>query len=99
MLSKTQIIEYLKANKSYFSEKYHIRKIGLFGSFAREEQTEKSDIDIIIERIPGTRNVFDLDWELQNQLKEKFNREIDICNEKYIKPYARPYILKNVIYV
>ena len=43
MLNKDEILKFLKANKHYFQKKYNINKIGLFGSFARTENTEKSE--------------------------------------------------------
>jgi predicted nucleotidyltransferase len=49
MLYKTDILNFLRANKEYFKTKFNIIKIGIFGSYAREEQTDNSDIDIIIE--------------------------------------------------
>jgi len=52
-----------------------------------------------IAREPGTKNIYDLDWELRDLLKKQFNRDIDICTEKYIKPYCRPYVLRDAIYV
>lgn len=44
---KSKILEYLKNNKSNFKDNYNIEKFGLFGSFARNEQTANSDVDIV----------------------------------------------------
>ena len=99
MLTQNEILKFLKKNKRTFQKKFHISKVGIFGSFARNEQKANSDIDILIEREPNTKNIFDLDWNLQQLLKKRFGREIDICNEKYIKSYCRQYVLKDAIYV
>lgn len=99
MLTKNEILEYLKNNKNVFFAQFHLTKIGLFGSYARDEQNPNSDIDILIERTPDAKNIFDLDWELQKLLKNQFNREVDICTEKYIKPFAKSFILRDAIYV
>lgn len=99
MLTKENILAYLKQSKQFYKEKYHITKLGLFGSFARDEQTEKSDIDIIIEMEPDTPEIFEKKQELKKILREKYQREIDLCNEKYIKPIFKPYIIKEAIYV
>lgn len=80
-------------------KKFHLKKIGIFGSFARDEQKEESDIDILIERETDAKNLFDMDWDLEELLKKKFNRKVDICTEKYIKPYAKKIVLKDAIYV
>jgi predicted nucleotidyltransferase len=49
MIQQNEIITYLKENKDLFQRQFNIIKIGIFGSFARNEQTENSDIDIIFE--------------------------------------------------
>ena len=99
MSAKQNILSFLKENKGLFLSKFHITKIGLFGSFARDEEKADSDIDILIAREPGAKNIYDLDWELRDLLKKQFNRDIDICTEKYIKPYCRQYVLRDAIYV
>lgn len=99
MLTKQEILNYLIENKEYLLTHFHLRKIGVFGSFARNEQKPGSDIDLLIERTPDAKNLFDSDMELQEFLMKKFNRKIDICTEKYIKSYARSFILKDAIYI
>jgi predicted nucleotidyltransferase len=99
MLTKEIIIEYLRANKSLFLDRYNIIKIGIFGSFSRNEQTENSDIDIIMEMPRGTDDIFEKKLELKELLKTQFHREIDICRERAIKPLFRDMILKDAIYV
>jgi len=99
MESKKEIISFLRKNKNYFQEDFHITKIALFGSFAREEQGEESDVDILIELKKNTPNIFELKTKLREYLKNKFNREVDIAREKYLKPCNKEEILKEAIYV
>lgn len=99
MLTRQDILKFLYDNKEYLLKHFYLTKLGLFGSFARNEQTPDSDIDLLIERAPDAKNIFDTDWELQEMLKKEFNRNVDICTEKYIKPYAKSYILRDAIYV
>lgn len=99
MLTRQDILKFLGENKEYLQKKFHLTKVGIFGSFARNEQNSHSDVDLIIERSPNAKNIFDTDWELQELLKKQFNRNVDICTEKYIKPYAKSYILRDAIYV
>lgn len=73
-------------------------KIGIFGSFARNEQNAESDIDILIELENNVSNIYDLKWSLRELLKNQFQREVDICNTKHLKPYAKEIILKDAIY-
>ncbi len=48
MQTGESILGFLRTNKAYIQEHFGIEKIGLFGSYARNEQTAKSDIDILI---------------------------------------------------
>jgi len=98
MFTRQEILQYLKSNKKLFREKYSIIKIGIFGSYARNEQTEKSDIDIIIEMPLDATEIFEKKQELRELLKQTFHRNIDICRERSIKPMFKKIILKDVIY-
>lgn len=97
-MTKEQILDYLRNNKTDLMEKYGVIKIGLFGSYAREEQKENSDIDLIIEldkTKKDLKNFFSLKRKLENDLKIK----VDIGLENAIKPKIRDRILKETIYV
>ncbi len=99
MTTKGEILDFLARNKEYFREKFGIIKIGLFGSYAKDEQAEGSDIDLIVEFEKNTPNLFDVKNELKNFIREKFDIEIDIAREKYLKPFYKEAILKETIYV
>jgi len=98
MLTSNDIIKFLQENKPVFENRFHCKKIGLFGSFARNEQTDKSDIDILVVYEPDTPNLYDVEIELKNYIGSRFHRKVDICAEKWIKPIFKPLILKDVIY-
>jgi uncharacterized protein len=98
MLSSIEIIKFLTENKSYFRNHFHCSEIGLFGSFARDEQTDQSDIDILVVFEANTQNLFEIELELKEYLKKQFNREIDICSRKWIRPIFKPLVLNDVIY-
>lgn len=99
MLTQQNILNFLSENKLFLREQFRIEKIGIFGSFARNEQNPDSDIDILIEMENNVSNVYDLKWNLREFLKNQFQRDVDICNSKHIKPYAKDHILKDAIYV
>ena len=98
MLDKTKILTFLRDNLTELKLNYSILKIGLIGSFARDEQNEESDIDLLIEFVPGTTDIYDIKLSLKQYLGSAFNKDIDICREKYLKPFAKKYLLKEVIY-
>ncbi len=99
MTQKYEILTFLENNKDLFFKQFNVTKIGIFGSFARNEQTENSDIDIIIEMTRGTDDIFEKKVQLKEMLKNHFHREIDICRERAIKPLFREMILTDAIYV
>lgn len=99
MVSRKDILDFLSGNKNYFKEQYHIIRIGLFGSYARNEQTVLSDIDLVVEFEENTQNLYDLKRALKEYIREKLNIEVDIAREKYLKPRYKKSILKETYYV
>ncbi|OQX58234.1 MAG: hypothetical protein B5M52_05830 [Helicobacteraceae bacterium 4484_230] len=99
MNTQHEILDFLKDHKAYLESEYHVSKIGLFGSFARHEQSEKSDVDIIFDFKPDTPHIYDIKEALKVYLSAALGRSVDLAREKYLKPYAKSEILKNVIYV
>jgi len=99
MSSTNEILLFLKENKLFFKTKFHVLKIGIFGSYARNEQGETSDIDIIVEFEENTENLYDKKYELREYLMAQFKTKIDLCREGAIKPIFRNAILKDAIYV
>lgn len=99
MINRADILQFLRLNKDLFKEKYNVVKIGIFGSYSREEQTDNSDIDIIVEFDENTEDLFDKKYDLREYLKMKLNKNIDLCREGAIKPLFKPIILKDAIYV
>ena len=99
MINQTDILKFLAEQKVFFQQEFQIIKIGLFGSYARGEQSEKSDIDLIVEFAPNTPQLFEKKARLKSIIKNKLDKDVDICREKYIKPYFKNQILNSTIYV
>ncbi len=98
MPDKEEILLYLSKNKSQLFRKYHLIKIGVFGSIARDEQNQQSDIDLLVEFETGTPNLSQVKKELRDEIQAQFNISVDICREKYIKPIFKNQILSEVKY-
>ena len=99
MNTKQEILDFLTSHQQEIASEYHVNKIALFGSFSRGEQTQKSDVDLLIEIEEGTKNIHDLKISLQTYLSTVFEHSVDLAREKYLKPYAKELILKDAIYV
>jgi len=74
-----------------------IRRIGVFGSFARGEEREESDIDILIEFEEGGRS-FDAYMDLKFFLEDLFRRKVDLVDRDTVRPALAPYIFRSVRY-
>lgn len=98
MKTKTQILEFLSQNKKVFRDKFHIVRIGLFGSYAREEQNPDSDIDLLVEFEENTQDLYELKIQLKEFFQIQLGIDVDICREKYIKPRFKSTILKETVY-
>ncbi len=98
-MTKEEILTYLSEHKSEFRRKFNITKIGLFGSYAREEATEESDIDLVIELEQGTKHIHDKKEAFRALVENALNKRVDIAREKYLKPLARETIEKELCYV
>ncbi len=99
MHTQKQILDFLSENKKLLNEEFHVSKIGLFGSYARNEQTDNSDIDLIVDFEENTDNLYDIKIELKRFFKDNLKVDVDICREKYIKPRYKNRIIKEAIYV
>ncbi|MFP4620873.1 MAG: nucleotidyltransferase family protein [Bacteroidales bacterium] len=94
-----QILNYLSSNKDRLMREYHLTKIGVFGSVASGDQAEQSDIDIIVEFDDQVKDLYMVKKQLGDEIKKQFNRPVDICREKYIKPIMKKHILSQARYV
>lgn len=95
-IDKTNILNYLKEHYSEFKEKYSVEKIGLFGSYARDQASDNSDIDIFVKM---EASLFDM-VAIKEQIENDLNKKVDIIRDhKNIKPIFLKMIQKDLIYV
>jgi uncharacterized protein len=98
-MNSQYIINKIKEKKEFLEKKYYISEIGLFGSTSRGENTEKSDIDLLISFDEDKKiSIFDL-VNIQNYLKDLLGREVDIVHKKMIRKNLRDQILKETIFI
>ncbi|HAK00306.1 MAG TPA: DNA polymerase subunit beta [Bacteroidales bacterium] len=98
MITKELILSTLKSNEPEISQ-YGIRAIGLFGSYVRDEQSEISDIDILVDFEPEKEN-FDNYMAVCEMIEKMFkNQRVEIVTKNGLSPYIGPKILNEVIYV
>ncbi|MFA5233028.1 MAG: nucleotidyltransferase domain-containing protein [Sulfurimonas sp.] len=96
-MKKEEILNYLKNHKDEFAKKYQISKLALFGSFAKDENHESSDIDIAIET---KLSDYFLLYDLKESLEKVFGTKVDIVRvREKMNPSLKKRILKDGIYV
>ena len=98
MKTREQILNFLAQNKQMFRARFHIVRIGLFGSYARGDQNSVSDLDLLVEFEDGTENLYELKLQIKDFFRSQLGLEVDICREKYIKPRFKNSILKETVY-
>ena len=73
-----------------------VQKIGLFGSYGRDEQRPDSEIDFLVRIEPFTFKTW---MDVWNFLEDSFETTVDLVPEKDLRPELRPYVLSEVQYV
>lgn len=96
-MEKADILKYLTDHKSEFKDKFGVTKIGLFGSFAKEENREESDIDIVVElEKPDLLTLIGIKQAIEEQL----DRKVDIVRyRKRMNQYLKKRIDREATYV
>jgi predicted nucleotidyltransferase len=97
--SRQEVVDYIDAHRVQLHTQFHVRKIALIGSFARDEQTADSDIDLLLDLEEGTPDIYHLKRNLKEELEQQFGRTVELASERYLKPYYRRQILQEAIYV
>ena len=96
-MTRNELIDRLRSLKPELNLKFGIHQIALFGSYARDEATNESDIDIAI--IKMDKNDFFLMNSAKDFLQETLNRDIDIGMFNSMKTYIKNKLEKEFIYV
>lgn len=98
MVSRDYILTVIKKHKSDILS-FGVQSVGLFGSYVRNEQTKKSDIDLLIDFDPEKEN-FDNLMALCDYLDLLFqNERVEVVTKNGLSPHIGPAILKEVLYV
>lgn len=86
----------LNKHSNILRQDYKVKKIGIFGSVAKDKQNKKSDLDIVVEFHEPISMFSFLD--LEEYLERILKRKIDLVAKGALKPIVKKQILKEVIY-
>ena len=96
-MNRDDVLNALRAHKAILSERFGVAELALFGSFARDQASGDSDIDILVR--------FDraIHWEryfgAQFYLEDLLGRSVDLVIENDLRPEVRPYVEREVVNV
>ena len=96
MYTLETIVQTLRQYKPELQKKYPISQLGVFGSYARGEATENSDIDIAVD-ITGPMGLSFI--AMANEIENLFRTKVDVVPRRSIKPDYLPYVEKDIVYV
>jgi hypothetical protein len=96
-MGKKEIIEIIRSSKPVLELRYGVQRLGLFGSYVREKQRKKSDIDILV-KFNRDIDLFEF-VDLREYLENQLNSKVDLVMESALKPNLGKRILSEVEYV
>ncbi|GAB64323.1 MAG: nucleotidyltransferase [Candidatus Jettenia sp.] len=95
MKSYKKIEDILKKHKKELAEKYRVKEIGIFGSYARGEQKKRSDVDILVEfeEVPDLFKFL----ELERYLEELLGVRVDLVRKEALREELKDTVLNEVV--
>lgn len=87
----------LEEHKPVLMQKFHVKTLGIFGSYVRGEQTPRSDIDVLVEFFKPVS--FFTFLEFEEHLSQLLGTKVDLVTKKALKPAIGEAILKQVQYI
>ena len=94
--SREQVLSLLREHRADL-RRFGIRRCGLFGSFARNRAQSGSDVDLLVEFVPGQKS-FDHFMQAAFFLDDLLGRKVDLVTKESLSPHIGPQILQDVEY-
>ena len=96
MKTREQVLSELTRQKPIVGERFKVRSMALFGSYARGDQTETSDVDILVDVDPAIGLEF---VTLADTLEAALELPVELVSTRALKPRAREHIAAEMIHV
>lgn len=97
MKTLEEVKQWLMQHRVELQERYQVKELGIFGSYIREEQTETSDVDVLVEfsETPSLLKFINL----ENYLSDNLGVKVDLVHKSGLKPRLGERILAEVVYL
>ena len=94
-MSRDEVLATLREHRETLAERFGVTSLALFGSFARGQATEASDIDILVRFDgPATSKSY---FGVQFYLEDLLGRPVDLVTDKALRPRFRPYVEREAV--
>ena len=96
-MNRDEVLNLLRAHKPALAERFGVTELALFGSFARDQATDRSDVDILVVFDgPATSKSY---FGVQFYIEDLLGRPVDLVTDKALRPEIRPYVERESLYV
>lgn len=96
-LTRDEVLDQLRRHKAELTDRFDVVDLTLFGSFARDDASESSDIDVLVRfGGPATSRGY---FGLQFFIEDMFGRSVDLVTDKALREELRPYVERDAIEV
>ena len=96
-MTRDDVLDLLRAHKPVLAERFGVTGLALFGSFARDQATDSSDVDILVSFDgPATSKTY---FGVQFYIEDLLGRNVDLVTAKALRSEVRPYVERDMTYV
>ena len=96
-MNRDEVLDKLQAHKQTLVERFGVTGLALFGSYARDQATDGSDVDILVSFDgPATSRSY---FGVQFYIEDLLGRPVDLVTEKALRPEFRPYVEREAVHV
>ena len=96
-MNKSEVLRLLQTHKQILTERFGVTELAVFGSFARDEATDESDLDILVTfDNPATSRSY---FGVQFYIEDLTGRAVDLVTDRALRPELRPSIERDCVHV
>lgn len=96
-MNRAELLKRLREHKTTLVQNFGVTELALFGSFARDQAADDSDVDILVQfNSPATSKQY---FGVQFYIEDLLSRQVDLVTNKALRAEVRPYVERDIINV